>query len=175
MKKFEYNLGNIDHEILFILIFVYIMLSPFVFLMTWEKYMILFLFYILFTILFSMIVFLLIRKIYKPHIARYWIIDERGKRMINKYEENEEISYAFSDIERITYSHQKGSISIKLRNNRRSVYFMKISESRIDDFEREMKKLSEKYGFTFVVLWKKRDVEIGKTGEETVKEIRKDE
>ena len=152
MKKFKYTLGNIDYDILFIGVFLSFISLPLVYLLTLDRDRYVFFMFIFFSISFSLIMFFGIRVTMRPHNTRYWIIDEKGKRIINQYKENEEVTYAFSDIERITYSHKKASISIKLKNKPRKVYFMKIYNPQVDDFEHEMKACGERYGFTFRMM-----------------------
>lgn len=150
MKKFVYTTGNVDKELLVLYLFITGILSILFFIL--NLYWWVFLSLIIVGILISFIAFLMARHFYRPKTHRYWIIDEKNKKII-RYEPNKyKKEYKFYEIEEIVYSHKKGSISIKIKDKPRNVYFMKVLDSQIDEFEHEMKTCGEKYGFTFRMM-----------------------
>ena len=150
MKKFAYTTGNVDKELLALYLFTTGILSIVFFIL--NLYWLVFLLLVMIAIFISFIAFLIARHFYRPKTPRYWIIDEKNEKIVKHGLKNYKKEYKFHEIEEIVYSHKKGSISIKINDKPRNVYFMKILDSQVDDFEREMKACGERYRFSFRMM-----------------------
>ncbi len=159
MKRYNYTLGNAVSGPLKVIIVVYIVIYPIFYFLMPDLVLVIPLILILITSLVAHVLYLS----YRPDVPGEWIIDEE-KGIIEKHRFRDR-KYQISDIEEIRYARE-GVLSLKLKKKGSMRLYFKIVEEERDDFEREMKKLSEKYGFTFFVLWKKKYIEIGKTEEE---------
>ncbi len=104
----------------------------------------------------------------RPDILGEVIIDEEKHKLKIYRPEKESSEFDISDIEEVRYNIT-GGLYIRTKR-RKQIYHIRIISSKENEFEREIQTLGKKYGFSVVVLWKRRDVETGKRLSEIVKE-----
>ncbi|GEM_PF-6274904 len=171
MKKYTYTVGHVIYNLLKFFIPLISMAIVFTSFMIPKENFILGFIVILFFSIFLLILILVYTYFSdRPDISGEWIIDEKKGIIEMRRPKVGDNKYKISEIEEIRYSRE-GLLYLKLKNHSPlSFLYFKISEEERDNFEKEMKKLSEKYGFTFIVLWKRRDVDTGKSIDEIIKE-----